>query len=54
MIHRTEDAAVGLTSLKLIILLGVVAFAAAAAAVYFWPKLSRQGCCRSWDGSASC
>ncbi|WP_406295702.1 alpha/beta hydrolase-fold protein [Embleya sp. NBC_00888] len=43
MIHRTEDAAVGLTSLKLIILLGVVAFAAAAAAVYFWPKLSRQG-----------
>ncbi|MET7301109.1 alpha/beta hydrolase-fold protein [Embleya sp. NPDC005575] len=33
----------GLTSLKLIILLGVVAFAVLAAAVFFWPRLSRQG-----------
>ncbi|WP_406287479.1 alpha/beta hydrolase [Embleya sp. NBC_00896] len=33
----------GLTSLKLIILLGVAAFASIAAVVVFWPKLSRQG-----------
>jgi S-formylglutathione hydrolase FrmB len=34
---------VGLTSLKLITLLAVVALAATAAVVVFWPKLSRQG-----------